>query len=108
MVLVRKETLSFTCKSAEKVASLRLETSALILKIPPCTLKVVPVQLRSARARGTHRAGTIVNAAAVVGAVFDLQDTLQFIEKRSSGITASVTRLIPDYSTRDRPRRKDR
>ena len=46
------------------------------------------------------RQGAIVNAAAVVGAVFDLKDALENAKQRAPGIVELVTGLIPDYPSR--------
>ena len=46
------------------------------------------------------RRGAVVNAAAVVGAIYDLEGALEPTKQRAPGIVATVTKLIPDYSTR--------
>jgi len=46
------------------------------------------------------RQGAKVNAAAVVGAVFDLKGALQNAKPRAPGIVDLVTELIPDYTNR--------
>ena len=44
--------------------------------------------------------GAVVNAAAVVGALFDVEGALEPTRQRAPGIVESVTKLIPDYSSR--------
>jgi dipeptidyl aminopeptidase/acylaminoacyl peptidase len=44
--------------------------------------------------------GAVVNAAAVVGAIFDVQGGLEHTKQRAPGIVEFVTKLIPDYSSR--------
>lgn len=44
--------------------------------------------------------GAIVNAAAVVGAIFDVEGALEPTRKRAPGIAEAVTKLIPDFSSR--------
>ena len=46
------------------------------------------------------RKGAIVNAAAVVGAVFDLEGALEPAKLRAPGIVELITKLIPDYTRR--------
>ena len=44
--------------------------------------------------------GAVVNAAAVVGALFDVEGALEPTKKRAPGIVERVTKLIPDYASR--------
>ena len=44
--------------------------------------------------------GAVVNAVAVVGALFDLEGGLEFTRRRAPGIADRVTKLIPDYASR--------
>ena len=44
--------------------------------------------------------GAVVNAAAVVGALFDLEGALEQTKLRAPGIVAAVEKLIPDYASR--------
>jgi len=44
--------------------------------------------------------GAVVNAAAVVGAVFDLEGALEHIKQQAPGIADLATKLIPDYTKR--------
>jgi len=44
--------------------------------------------------------GAVVNAAAVVGALFDVEGALEPTKKRAPGIVERVTTLIPDYASR--------
>ena len=44
--------------------------------------------------------GAVVNAAAVVGALFDVEGALEATKQRAPGIVDRVTRLIPDYANR--------
>jgi dipeptidyl aminopeptidase/acylaminoacyl peptidase len=44
--------------------------------------------------------GAVVNAAAVVGALFDVEGGLEPTKKRAPGIVERVTKLIPDYASR--------
>lgn len=46
------------------------------------------------------RRGAVVNAAAVVGAVFDVEGALESTKQRAPGIVDLVTKLIPDYAGR--------
>ena len=46
------------------------------------------------------RRGAVVNAAAVVGSVFDVEGVLEFTRRRAPGIADAVTKLIPDYTNR--------
>lgn len=44
--------------------------------------------------------GAVVNAAAVLGAIFDLEGALEPTKQRAPGIVELVTKLIPDYAGR--------
>lgn len=44
--------------------------------------------------------GAVVNAAAVVGAIFDVEGALEPTRQRAPGIVERVTKLIPDYASR--------
>jgi dipeptidyl aminopeptidase/acylaminoacyl peptidase len=44
--------------------------------------------------------GAVVNAAAVVGAIYDLEGALESMKQRAPGIVGAMTKLIPDYSSR--------
>jgi len=44
--------------------------------------------------------GAVVNAAAVVGALFDLEGAWEVTRQRAPGIVDRVTKLIPDYASR--------
>jgi dipeptidyl aminopeptidase/acylaminoacyl peptidase len=46
------------------------------------------------------RKGAVVNAAAVVGALYDVEAGLELTKQRAPGIVAAITKLIPDYSSR--------
>ena len=46
------------------------------------------------------RRGVTVNAAAVVGAVIDLEDTLTVMRQHSPRMADAITSLIPDFSSR--------
>jgi dipeptidyl aminopeptidase/acylaminoacyl peptidase len=43
------------------------------------------------------RRGMAVNAAAVVGAVYDLDDAIKAVAKQSPGVPARIAKLIPNY-----------
>jgi dipeptidyl aminopeptidase/acylaminoacyl peptidase len=44
--------------------------------------------------------GAVVNAAAVLGAIFDLEGAIETTKQRAPKIVERVTKLIPDYSSR--------
>lgn len=44
--------------------------------------------------------GVVVNAAAVVGGIYDMQSLMDSTKQRMPGIANRVMKLIPDYSTR--------
>ena len=46
------------------------------------------------------RRGAVVNAVAVVGAIFDLEGALEPTKQRAPGIVERVIKLIPDYASR--------
>ena len=46
------------------------------------------------------KTGAAVNAAAVIGAIFDVEGTLEPTRKRAPGIAEAVKKLIPDFSSR--------
>jgi len=54
------------------------------------------------------RKGAVVNAAAVVGAVFDLKDALENAKQKAPQIVEQITGLIPDYTNRSVEALKER
>jgi hypothetical protein len=48
--------------------------------------------------------GVAVNAAAVVGGIYDLQGLMEPTKQRMPGVANQVMKLIPDYSSRGAPR----
>ena len=54
------------------------------------------------------RRGATVNAVAVVGAMFDLERTIEGGKQRAPGIAKAVLDLIPDYATRGASALRDR
>jgi dipeptidyl aminopeptidase/acylaminoacyl peptidase len=54
------------------------------------------------------RRGAIVNAVAVLGAIFDMEDIVDVGTTRAPGIAKKVLELIPDYSTRGVAALRDR
>jgi dipeptidyl aminopeptidase/acylaminoacyl peptidase len=52
--------------------------------------------------------GAVVNAAAVVGALFDVEGALEPTRRRAPGIADRVTKLIPDYASRGAAALRDR
>jgi dipeptidyl aminopeptidase/acylaminoacyl peptidase len=54
------------------------------------------------------RQGAVVNAAAVVGAVFDFKDALENANQRAPQIVGQITGLIPDFTNRSVEALKER